>query len=61
MWKRFAVALALVAVTATVLQGHDLFLKLATYYVPPEAALRVAVLNGSFTSSVAAVTPDRRA
>ena len=59
MWKRFALAFALAVVTATVLLGHDLFFKLETYYVPPETAVRVAVLNGSFTSSVAAVTPDR--
>jgi hypothetical protein len=59
MWKRFAGALVLVMVTATVLLAHDLFLKLDTYLVPPEATVRVAVLNGTFTSSEAAVAPAR--
>jgi hypothetical protein len=59
MWKRFAAALVLVMVTATVLLAHDLFLKLETYFVPPETAVRVAVLNGTFASSEGAVSPDR--
>jgi hypothetical protein len=59
MWKRFAGALVLVMVTATVLLAHDLFLKLETYFVPPETAVRVAVLNGTFASSEGAVSPDR--
>ena len=59
MWKRFAVAVALVMVSATVLLAHDLFLKLETYFVPPEAVVRVAVLNGTFAKSEAAVAPAR--
>ncbi len=59
MWKRFAGALVLVMVTATVLLAHDLFLKLETYFVPPETAVRVAVLSGTFASSEGAVSPDR--
>lgn len=59
MWKRFAAALALVMVTATVLLAHDLFLKLETYLVPPGTTVRVAVLNGTFAASEAAVSPDR--
>jgi len=59
MWKRFAAAVILVMVSATVLLAHDLFLKLETYFVPPETAVRVAVLNGTFAKSEAAVTPDR--
>src|SRR5438876_9464993 len=46
-------------ITATILLAHDLFLKLDSYFVPPNTAVRVAVLNGSFSSSDAAVTPDR--
>src|SRR5687767_5224861 len=59
MWKRFAGALVLVIVTATGLLAHDLFLKLATYFVPPGTAVRVAVLNGTFASSEASVASDR--
>lgn len=59
MWKRLAGALLLVMVTATVLLAHDLFLKLDTYFVPPQTTVRVAVLNGTFASSEGAVTPDR--
>jgi hypothetical protein len=46
-------------VTATLVFAHDLFLKLETYFVPPQSEVRVAVLNGSFTASEASVTPDR--
>src|SRR2546425_6506562 len=59
MWKRFAVAVALVMVSATVLLAHDLFLKLKTYFVPPETVVRVAVLNGTFAKSEGAVAPAR--
>jgi len=59
MWKRFAAAVALVMVSVTVLLAHDLFLKLETYFVPPETAVRVAVLNGTFAKSEAAVAPAR--
>lgn len=52
-------ALLLVMVTATLLVAHDLFLKLDTYFVPSDADVRVAVLNGTFTSSEAAVRPER--
>jgi len=59
MWKRLVGALALVMVTATVLLAHDLFLKLDTYFVPPQTTVRVAVLNGTFATSEGPVTPDR--
>jgi hypothetical protein len=55
MWKRFAAALAPVMVSATVLLEHDLFLKLETYFVPPETAVRAAVPNGTFAKSEAAM------
>lgn len=59
MWKRLVTALVLVMVSATLLLAHDLFLKLDTYFVPPNTAVRVAVLNGTFSSSEGAVAPDR--
>lgn len=59
--KSLAAALALSATVVTLLLGHDLFLKLETFFVPPRTSIRVAVLNGTFTASEAAVTPDRLA
>jgi hypothetical protein len=61
MRKQFAlgVALLLVMVSATLGLAHDLFLKLETYFVPPNSAVRVAVLNGTFSMSEGSVTPDR--
>ncbi len=59
MWKRSGLVLVLAIVTAAALLAHDLFLKLETYFVPPETTVRVAVLNGSFASSEGSVTPDR--
>ena len=59
MRTRSIVAAFLLLATASLLRAHDLFLKLDTYFVPPSTAVRVAVLNGSFTTSEGAVTPDR--
>jgi uncharacterized GH25 family protein len=59
MYKRVGTAIACVSLTATMLLAHDLFLKLDTYFVPPGTAVRVAVLNGTFASSEAAVRPER--
>ena len=49
----------LLVTTATLLLAHDLFLKLETYFIPPRTPVRIAVLNGTFTTSEGAVTPDR--
>src|SRR5947208_14751543 len=59
MRKQFLLAAMLLTVSTTILLAHDLFLKLETYFVSPNARIRVAVLNGSFSASEAAVTSDR--
>jgi len=59
MRKQFVVAAILLIISATFLLAHDLFLKLDNYFVPPNTAVRVAVLNGSFVASEGPVTPDR--
>jgi Domain of unknown function (DUF4198) len=59
MRKQFGVAAILLLISATLLLAHDLFLKLDTYFVPPNAAVRVAVLNGTFSASEGPVAPDR--
>ena len=57
--KQFTLTTILLLVSATLLLAHDLFLKLETYFVPPNASIRVAVLNGTFSQSEGPVTPDR--
>jgi len=59
MRKQFGVAAVLLMVSATLLLAHDLFLKLDSYFVPPNSTVRVAVLNGTFVASEGAVSPDR--
>ena len=59
MRKQFVTAVLLLMISATLLLAHDLFLKLDSYFVPPNTAVRVAVLNGTFSSSEGSVTPDR--
>ena len=59
MRKQLGLATILLAISATLLWAHDLFLKLDSYFVAPNTALRVAVLNGTFATSKGAVTPDR--
>jgi hypothetical protein len=49
----------LLALSATSLLAHDLFLKLDNYFVPPNATVQIAVLNGTFSASEGPVTPDR--
>jgi hypothetical protein len=59
MRKQLAVATILLMISATFLLAHDLFLKLDNYFVPPNTAVRVAVLNGTFVASEGPVAPDR--
>lgn len=61
MRRQLGGALVLTMATATGLVAHDLFLKLETYFVPPETPVRIAVLNGTFIKSEASVDPNRLA
>jgi hypothetical protein len=58
--RRAVVALvtALVALTSA-LAAHDLFLKLRSFHVAPNAAMTVMLLNGTFTTSENAISRDR--
>lgn len=47
------------AVLAGSLAAHDLFLKLTTYFLPPNTAVQALLLNGTFTRSENSVTRDR--
>lgn len=59
MRKQVVLVTLLLAISATFVLAHDLFLKLDTYFVPPNSRVRVAVLNGTFSISEGAVAPDR--
>lgn len=50
--------LAAVAI-ATVGNAHDLFIKLDSYFLPPDTPVRVPVINGTFRLSENSITPDR--
>lgn len=50
---------ALLLTAAASLGAHDLFLRLETYFVPPDTLVRVQVLNGTFSSSENAVARER--
>ncbi len=54
-----AITLALLTATAAALAAHDLFLKLDAYWVAPNTAVRVPILNGTFRKSENSVTRDR--
>lgn len=51
--------IALLLVVASLAWAHDLFLKLDTYFLEPNARVRIPVLNGTFSTSENFVTPDR--
>lgn len=51
--------LALCCLAAPSLGAHDLFWRLSSYFVPAGAALRMPVLNGTFSRSENSITWDR--
>jgi len=53
------VALLLCFAVAGVLQAHDMFLKLDSYFLTPGDTLRVPLLNGTFTKSENAIDFER--
>ena len=46
-------------VAATIATAHDLFLKPQVFFVAPNGTVRVAVLNGTFSSTEGSVSRDR--
>jgi uncharacterized GH25 family protein len=59
MKRILALTVAFAAVAVTGLFAHDLFLKLDSYYVPPQSPVAVLVLNGTFSESEGPVARDR--
>lgn len=60
-WQsRVAISVAtLLLITAGALNAHDLFLRPDSFFVQPESAVQIAVLNGTFSKSENAVKRDR--
>ncbi|MGQ0702234.1 MAG: DUF4198 domain-containing protein [Gemmatimonadales bacterium] len=56
---RLALLVAAFALLAGPLGAHDLFLKLSTYFLPPNTAVNALLLNGTFTVSENSVSRDR--
>ncbi len=59
MRSRVFIILSLSLLVSSVLLAHDLFLKLESYFLEPDTAVQVLVLNGTFSESENSVTPDR--
>ncbi len=59
MRRAVFLAAAALLLLAGALAAHDLFLKLETYFLAPDAPARVMLLNGTFEHSENAVARDR--
>lgn len=59
MRMRTLTLIGLLALVAAVVNAHDLFIKLDSYFVNPNTRVRVPMLNGTFLVSENAITPDR--
>ena len=59
MTRTLTLAMALIAITASVLTAHDLFLKPDSHFLDPNTPVRMPVLNGTFQLSENSITPDR--
>lgn len=57
--RRVLLALILVAAFASTLFAHDMFLKLESYFLAPDAAVTVPLLNGTFTTSENSIARPR--
>jgi hypothetical protein len=57
--RRVLLALLLVAAFATTLLAHDMFLKLESYFLEPDAAVTVPLLNGTFSTSANSIARPR--
>ncbi|MGH7613755.1 MAG: DUF4198 domain-containing protein [Gemmatimonadales bacterium] len=57
--RRVVLALILVAALASALFAHDMFLKLESYFLEPDAAVTVPLLNGTFSKSENSIARPR--
>lgn len=59
MTRKLPFVLILLALAAPLLYGHDLFVKLDTYFVEPHSTIVIPILNGTFQTSENSITRDR--
>lgn len=59
MKQKIAITLLTILLSTIVVSGHDLFLKLDSYFLKPNTGGVVRLLNGTFRRSDGAVTRDR--
>ena len=59
MTRRLLSVFALSVVLASTLLAHDMFLKLGNYFLAPNAAVTVPLLNGTFTTSANSIDRPR--
>ena len=59
MKSRITMVLGLMLGGVSILFAHDLFLKMDSYFLAPDTSVRITVLNGTFTSSEAALVAER--
>jgi hypothetical protein len=55
MRYRVMLVVALLLCAASLLNAHDLFIKLESYFLAPHSSVNVPILNGSFVSSENAI------
>lgn len=56
---RVTLVLTLILCAASLLDAHDLFIKLESYFLTPHTSVSIPILNGSFVSSENAIMRDR--
>lgn len=59
MLRKIAVAVLLALFVSASIGAHDLFLKLDSYFIPPNTIATVRLLNGTFSSSDGLVSRER--
>jgi len=59
MKRRILLALTLLICSATLAYGHDLFVKMDSFFVEPHSTVTIPVLNGVFDKSENAIMADR--
>ncbi|MDP2955814.1 MAG: DUF4198 domain-containing protein [Longimicrobiales bacterium] len=52
-------ALAALASAASLVAGHDLFIKMDSYFLPPDTPVKIPIVNGTFMQSENSITTDR--
>ena len=53
--RTFAAAAAVLLLSASLLSAHDMFFRLRAYFVPPATAMKIPLLNGTFSKSENAI------